>query len=504
MAPIRNEEGEICMFIINFEDITDAPYRDDYQPSPIPSPRLLLKHIPILQRVIPSKKQEEKRIMCSADMSPVSTSSDRSKTLRLRLPPTRYELDSPEIETVVPTESDINPPVGRTQSLDMCDHVKHPGQDHLKSLPLATVTANNLSKSLPNASSDSDLSRFRTQAQVKSPSFSNDTPDGGTKQKDNSHSSTTSKFLKEMQSHSKHHVGEKVAQVRFLTDRWRNVSQRYNQVLSLGADVLPEYKLQKPRIHKWTILHYSPFKAVWDWIILLLVIYTAIFTPYVAAFLLNEEKSENKKSKKHGEDPIMIIDLIVDVMFIIDILINFRTTYINSNDEVVSHPGKIAVHYLKGWFLIDVVAAIPFDLLLVGSETDETTTLIGLLKTARLLRLVRVARKIDRYSEYGAAVLLLLMATFALVAHWLACIWYAIANAERPSLNPKIGWLDQLAKDTHQFYNYSQGGPSIKAKYVTALYFTFSSLTSVGFGNVAPNTNMEKVFSILVMLVGCK
>ncbi|GFW28386.1 potassium voltage-gated channel subfamily H member 6 [Trichonephila clavipes] len=131
-----------------------------------------------------------------------------------------------------------------------------------------------------------------------------------------------------------------------------------------------------------------------------------------------------------------------------------------------------------------------------------TTTLIGLLKTARLLRLVRVARKIDRYSEYGAAVLLLLVATFALIAHWLACIWYAIANAERSMQEPKIGWLDALANMTHQFYNNSQGGPSIKSKYVTALYFTFSSLTSVGFGNVSPNTNMEKIFAIIVMLVG--
>ncbi|KAG8183171.1 hypothetical protein JTE90_013690 [Oedothorax gibbosus] len=266
-------------------------------------------------------------------------------------------------------------------------------------------------------------------------------------------------------------------------------------VLSLGADVLPEYKLQKPRVHKWTILHYSPFKAVWDWIILLLVIYTAIFTPYVAAFLLNEERLDN-------DGPIVIIDLIVDVMFIIDIVINFRTTYVNSNDEVVSHPGKIALHYLRGWFIIDVVAAIPFDLLLVGKNSDETTTLIGLLKTARLLRLVRVARKIDRYSEYGAAVLLLLVATFALIAHWLACIWYAIANAERSMQDPKIGWLDALANMTHQFYNESSGGPSIKSKYVTALYFTFSSLTSVGFGNVSPNTNMEKIFAIIVMLVG--
>lgn len=141
------------------------------------------------------------------------------------------------------------------------------------------------------------------------------------------------------------------------------------QVLSLGADVLPEYKLQSPRIHKFTILHYSPFKAVWDWIILLLVIYTAIVTPYMAAFLLSEQRRFADSSRY--SDPLTITDLIVDIMFIIDILINFRTTYVNKNDEVVSHPGKIAVHYFKGWFLIDVVAAIPFDLLLFGSETDE-------------------------------------------------------------------------------------------------------------------------------------
>lgn len=64
----------------------------------------------------------------------------------------------------------------------------------------------------------------------------------------------------------------------------------------------------------------------------------------------------------------------VDVTFIVDILINFRTTYVSGNDEVVSHPGRIAIHYLKGWFLIDLVAAIPFDLLLFGSDTDEVRT----------------------------------------------------------------------------------------------------------------------------------
>lgn len=42
----------------------------------------------------------------------------------------------------------------------------------------------------------------------------------------------------------------------------------------------------------------------------------------------------------------------------------------------------------------------------------------------------------------------------------------------------------------------------ITTAYITALYFTTTSLTSVGFGNVSANTNAEKVFSILTMLIG--
>ncbi|XP_024616727.1 potassium voltage-gated channel subfamily H member 6 isoform X3 [Neophocaena asiaeorientalis asiaeorientalis] len=236
-----------------------------------------------------------------------------------------------------------------------------------------------------------------------------------------------------------------------VVERTQNVTEKVTQVLSLGADVLPEYQLQAPRIHRGTLLHYSPFKAVWDWLILLLVIYTAIFTPYSAAFLLGDQDEPQRADCGYTCSPLTTVDLIVDIMFVVDIVINFRTTYVNANDEVVSHPRRIAVHYFKGWFLIDMVAAIPFDLLIFRTGSDETTTLIGLLKTARLLRLVRVARKLDRYSEYGAAVLFLLMCTFALIAHWLACI---------------------------------------------------CSLTSVGFGNVSPNTNSEKVFSICVMLIG--
>lgn len=56
--------------------------------------------------------------------------------------------------------------------------------------------------------------------------------------------------------------------------------------------------------------------------------------------------------------------------------------------------------------------------------------MVHLLKVARLLRLARLLQKLERYNQYSVLVLALLMCMFALLAHWLACIWYAIGKAE--------------------------------------------------------------------------
>lgn len=70
---------------------------------------------------------------------------------------------------------------------------------------------------------------------------------------------------------------------------------------------------------------------------------------------------------------------------------------------------------------------------------------MSLLKTARLLRLLRVARRLDQYSQFAPAVVCLLMCAFTLVSHWMACIWYAIGEQQRPEI--QYGWLDLLAQD---------------------------------------------------------
>ena len=89
--------------------------------------------------------------------------------------------------------------------------------------------------------------------------------------------------------------------------------------------------------------------------------------------------------------------------------------------------------------------------------------------------------------------------------HLLIFFRYAIGHAERSGESRNIGWLAHLANATDKNYlSNGTGGPSIKSRYITSMYFTFTTLTSVGFGNVAPNTSNEKIYAIIVMMIGCK
>jgi hypothetical protein len=39
-------------------------------------------------------------------------------------------------------------------------------------------------------------------------------------------------------------------------------------------------------------------------------------------------------------------------------------------------------------------------------------------------------------------------------------------------------------------------------KYLTSVYFTVTTITTVGYGDVSISTKMEKIFCIMIMLIG--
>ncbi|XP_045072184.1 potassium voltage-gated channel subfamily H member 8-like, partial [Coregonus clupeaformis] len=262
---------------------------------------------------------------------------------------------------------------------------------------------------------------------------------------------------------------------------------------------LPEYKVADAKKSKFILLHFSTFKAGWDWLILLATFYVAVTVPYNVCFIGDDDLTRSTT----------VSDIAVEILFIIDIVFSFRTTYVSKSGQVIFNARLICIHYMTTWFIIDLVAALPFDLLYAFKVS--VVSVVHLLKTVRLLRLLRLLQKMDRYSQHSTVVLTLLMSMFALLAHWMACIWYVIGKKEMEAnaYSWDIGWLHELGKRLESPYDLlgevngtGLSGPSLRSVYIASLYFTLSSLTSVGFGNVSANTDAEKIFSICTMLIG--
>ncbi|KAL7830809.1 hypothetical protein SRHO_G00319360 [Serrasalmus rhombeus] len=288
-----------------------------------------------------------------------------------------------------------------------------------------------------------------------------------------------------------------------LHNRQKQSKIKLNKNVFGDTPALPEYKVADAKKSKFILLHFSTFKAGWDWLILLATFYVAVTVPYNVCFIGDDDLTRSTT----------VSDIAVEILFIIDIVLSFRTTYVSKSGQVIFNARQICIHYLTTWFIIDLVAALPFDLLYtfrVSVVSHRQVSVVHLLKTIRLLRLLRLLQKMDRFSQHSTVVLTLLMSMFALLAHWMACIWYIIGKKEMESNAHThtwdIGWLHELGKRLESPYSMANGssgsGPSLRSVYIASLYFTLSSLTSVGFGNVSANTDAEKIFSICTMLIG--
>lgn len=131
-------------------------------------------------------------------------------------------------------------------------------------------------------------------------------------------------------------------------------------------------------------------------------------------------------------------------------------------------------------------------------------SLVHLLKTVRLLRLLRLLQKLDRYSQHSTIVLTLLMSMFALLAHWMACIWYVIGKMERED-NSLLKW--EVGKGLYlshfPFLNEKEdciefgGGEKWVYKFISSdvnlchLFFLGGGLQ---WGSMVQVTSLEKVF----------
>lgn len=103
---------------------------------------------------------------------------------------------------------------------------------------------------------------------------------------------------------------------------------------------------------RYIIYEDGKFRSFWNVVVVILLMYTATYVPYKLAFVENDSAFVNG------------FEIFVDCLFTLDIVFNFLTTYDDpATNTTISDLPRIAVNYLKGWFLLDVLACFPFQVL---------------------------------------------------------------------------------------------------------------------------------------------
>jgi voltage-gated potassium channel len=232
-----------------------------------------------------------------------------------------------------------------------------------------------------------------------------------------------------------------------------------------------------------TIRENSKFRIGWDLIILVLVIASCLLIPFQIAF-------------QHGTDwRGTEIVYLIDLFFLIDIVLNFFTSYRHKGAEITDRK-KTSVRYLKTLFVIDLLANFPLDAFFLMFQESPVygISLVLILRLPRLLRIVRmfvIFRRWEAQSWTNSGYLRIakFFAAVMLFTHWIACAWYLVAYI---SNFPPDCWVVLMGIQD----------ADATTRYIRSLYWTIVTMTTVGYGDITPHRDIEYVFTMVVMLLG--
>jgi hypothetical protein len=143
----------------------------------------------------------------------------------------------------------------------------------------------------------------------------------------------------------------------------------------------------------WIIDEESNFKLVWDTLVFVAVIYIAFVTPYRLAFDFDDTK----------HDAWFVIDALITALFVMDMLLMFFTAQFDENSLlVIENHREIALRYLKGMFVFDLLSVFPFSLIFSTHKINahKSIKLVRLFRIYRLLKLLRLSRLTKTYARY--------------------------------------------------------------------------------------------------------
>ncbi|CAG9325786.1 unnamed protein product [Blepharisma stoltei] len=247
---------------------------------------------------------------------------------------------------------------------------------------------------------------------------------------------------------------------------------------------------------KFLIHAESYWKLVWDVFIFLDLLSQGIYVPFSISFDITTTGL------------LVYYDFVISLALLTDIIFNFNTGYFKKGTLIMNRK-LIAFHYLKSWFMLDLLSSFPYTWIIDGGvfQSDGTSS-SQLLKSARLPRFFKIIRLL-RFAKIRLIILKiedsitheLLLQIFHLFrflvaiymfAHWIGCLWYYTGSSQ--GLNASDSWV-RVYEESDQM-----GDLSLAEKYVISLYWAFTTLLTIGYGDIHAHTTPEKIVAMICMV----
>mmetsp|Transcript_144261 Transcript_144261/g.462023 ORF Transcript_144261/g.462023 Transcript_144261/m.462023 type:complete len:798 (+) Transcript_144261:171-2564(+) len=242
----------------------------------------------------------------------------------------------------------------------------------------------------------------------------------------------------------------------------------------------------------------SPYLEKWDMVVTVALLITAIWTPYEVAFA-------------HGSIAkmthfVFFIDRLLDMVFIKDMGMQFMMSFPEEREGTtrwVRDRSKIITNYINGWFWCDLLAVVPFDLIVDMSSalSDEYAKDVKVVRLIRLFRLMKIGRIVKKWQaawgvSYGQVALMKFFFITVLAVHWMSCMWGLLALQKRDEEPDARTWLNGLfiskvfSEEEKTFYAQPH------CVYLISLYWAVMTLTSLGYGDIVAENLTEYCFSV--------
>jgi len=229
-----------------------------------------------------------------------------------------------------------------------------------------------------------------------------------------------------------------------------------------------------------------PIPHRWDMTGLVMIFYTAVVTPYDVSFL------------EPSLDVLFFFNRTVDLFFLCDMVLQFFLMVQDDKGRYIKVQSELAHRYLTSWFAIDFISVLPFDMVGMVADSDDVGQLkvlrvIRVLRLFKLLRILRINRLFKRWENmysinYSVFGLYCYIAFVFASTHWFGCFYRLIAFIED---NKASSWVLN-----------TEANAAKSDIYVYSIHWATQTISSIGYGDVGPQTTTERSFVTIFMFIG--